>query len=130
MNSRILIVDDEADAEALFRQNFRREIRKGLYRFEFAQSGGAALDLLEAGEPKDFRLVLSDINMPGMTGAGLLDKMGKRWPSLPVMMITAYGDMGTERGVRERGAVGFLVKPLDLDHLRSELPGLIGDADR
>jgi adenylate cyclase len=72
MTVRILMVDDEPDAQELFRQNFRREIRKGMYSFDFALSGEEALKLLKSGEPPKVVLVLSDINMPGMTGIDLL----------------------------------------------------------
>ncbi len=96
MPIKILMVDDEPDAEVLFRQNFRREIRKGVYEFLFAQSGQEALDLLGSDEGLDLLVVLSDINMPGMTGVVLLETVTPRWPVLPLMMISAYGAVGTE----------------------------------
>ena len=105
----------------LFRQNFRREIRKGVYEFLFAQSGQQALDLLASDEALDLLVVLSDINMPGMTGVELLETVKSRWPDLQMMMITAYGDVGTEESVTQKGARQLVSKPVDFAHLKSEL---------
>lgn len=121
MTARILMVDDEPDAQELFRQNFRREIRKGLYSFDFALSGEAALDVLKAGEPPKVVLVLSDINMPGMSGIELLAEIRKAWPGVGVFMITAYGDSATEARAREMGAERFLTKPVDFGRLKDDL---------
>ena len=118
------MVDDEPDAEILFRQNFRREIRKGIYDFLFAQSGEAALDLLAQGNGPDLLVVLSDINMPGMSGIELLDHVKNRWPDLSVMMITAYGDVGTELNVKQKGARQLMSKPVDFPRLKEELAQL------
>jgi CheY-like chemotaxis protein len=118
------MVDDEPDAETLFRQNFRREIRKEVYEFYFAQSGQQALNLLESGLGLDLLVVLSDINMPGMSGVELLEQVKKRWPELEVVMITAYGDVGTEQTVKKRGAQQVVSKPIDFGYLKSELTEL------
>ena len=121
---RILMVDDEPDAGTLFRQNFRREIRKGLYEMMCAQSGDQALELLGCTPIPDVLVVLSDINMPGMTGLDLLDRVKSNWPDLPVIMITAYGDKVTEDNARQRGAATLLPKPVDFALLRQQLSGL------
>jgi CheY-like chemotaxis protein len=121
MTQRILMVDDEPDAQELFRQNFRREIRKGVYGFEFAESSEAALEMLESGNPPNVVLVLSDINMPGMSGIDLLAEIRKRWPEVAVFMITAYGDEATEAKVQELGATGFMAKPIDFPVLKRDL---------
>lgn len=121
MSARILLVDDEPDAQELFRQNFRREIRKGVYDFEYAQSAGEALELLESAGTPNVIMVLSDINMPGMTGVELLDVLKRQWPEIPVFMITAYGDQATERTVREKGAERLFAKPVDFTALKQEL---------
>ena len=129
MTARILMVDDEPDAQDLFRQNFRREIRKGVYAFDFALSGEAALDVLKGQSPPEVVLVLSDINMPGMSGIELLSEIRETWPELGVFMITAYGDTATEARARELGAERFLTKPIDFDRLRQDLSRAIeGDA--
>ena len=121
MTARILMVDDEPDAQELFRQNFRREIRKGVYAFDFALSGEAALELLKGQTPPRVALVLSDINMPGMSGIELLAEIRQTWPELGVFMITAYGDNATEARARDLGAERFLTKPVDFATLKDDL---------
>lgn len=121
MTIRILVVDDEPDVAELVRQNFRREIRAGVYSFDFSLSGDQALHLLRHGVPPAVVMVLSDINMPGMTGIELLDAIRHEWPEIRVCMITAYGDADTEARVREMGAGGFLTKPVDFARLRQQL---------
>ncbi len=121
MTARILMVDDEPDAQELFRQNFRREIRKGVYSFDFAISGEAALEVLKGQTPPRVGLVLSDINMPGMSGIELLAEIRQTWPELGVFMITAYGDNATEAKARDLGAERFLTKPVDFAVLKDDL---------
>lgn len=121
MTARILMVDDEEDAQELFRQNFRREVRKGLYAFDFAQSAEAALDILTGQAPPEIVLVLSDINMPGKSGIDLLAEVRKQWPEVRVFMITAYGDEDTQARTLELGAEKFLTKPIDFDALKDAL---------
>src|SRR4029077_21294918 len=101
MTVRVLIVDDEPDVEALFRQQFRRELREGLYTLDFALSGKAALDILDGHIGEAIILLVSDINMPGMTGLELLSVVKQRRPDLPVFMISAYGDHDTIATVLE-----------------------------
>ncbi|SDD56436.1 response regulator [Ruegeria marina] len=125
MTTHILMVDDEPDAQDLFRQNFRREIRKGVYSFEFAQSGREALEVIKTKSPV---LVLSDINMPGMSGIELLSELHSLWPELPVLMISAYGDAGTEARVRALGAERLVAKPVDFAGLKDVLEKIAGDA--
>ncbi len=121
MTARILMVDDEPDAQELFRQNFRREIRKGVYSFDFAISGEAALEVLKGQTSPGVVLVLSDINMPGMSGIELLAEIRQTWPELGVFMITAYGDNATEAKARDLGAERFLTKPVDFPVLKDYL---------
>ena len=121
MTARILMVDDEPDAQELFRQIFRREIRKGVYAFDFAISGEAALEVLKGQTPPGVVLVLSDINMPGMSGIELLAEIRETWPELGVFMITAYGDNATEAKARDLGAERFLTKPVDFAVLKDYL---------
>ncbi|OAF03536.1 Fis family transcriptional regulator [Bradyrhizobium centrolobii] len=121
MNVYILVVDDEPDVEALFRQQFRRDLRAGRFQMEFAPSAPDALR--RAAEVRDpaLILILSDINMPGMSGLDMLPKVRAEYPHVPVIMITAYGDAETHRKAIERGAVGLLTKPIDFAQLRQEI---------
>ena len=126
MTIRILMVDDEPDAQELFRQNFRREIRKRIYDFEFAGSGEQALDILRNGTPPEILMLLSDVNMPGMSGMELLEKVRKAWPEVGVFMITAYGDAATEGQAKSLGAANFFAKPVDFVRLKDELARAVG----
>ena len=121
MNLLILVVDDEPDIEMLFRQQFRRELRGGRFTMEFAQSAPAALDCIAAANRASLILILSDINMPGMSGLELLPKARAARPDVPVIMITAYGDADTKRRALEGGAEALLTKPIDFVALRSEI---------
>ena len=121
MNPLILVVDDEPDVEALFRQQFRRDLRAGRFVMEFAQSAPAALQRIGDAEGVSLILILSDINMPGMTGLELLPKAKALRPDVPVIMITAYGDADTKRRALEGGAETLLTKPIDFVALRSEI---------
>jgi CheY-like chemotaxis protein len=124
----ILVVDDEPDVEALFRQQFRHDLRAGRFLMEFALSASSAL--LRAVEIVDpsLILILSDINMPGMSGLEMLPKVRAARPDVPVIMITAYGDAETRRKAIERGAVGLLTKPIDFALLRHEIDTRIEQA--
>jgi CheY-like chemotaxis protein len=121
MSASILVVDDEADVEALFRQQFRREIRDGRFKLDFARSGDEALQLIDAVTGTTLILILSDINMPGMSGLNLLPKVKAARPDVPVIMITAYGDAETRRTVLEGGAEALFTKPIDFRALRSDI---------
>lgn len=121
MNLLILVVDDEPDVELLFRQQFRRDLRAGRFTMAFAQSALAALDAISGAADASLILILSDINMPGMSGLELLPKAKEIRPDVPVIMITAYGDAETKRKALERGADALLTKPIDFLALRSEI---------
>ena len=130
MTARVLVVDDEPDVEPLFRQQFRREMREGFYRLEFARSAEAALHMLDGGAGGEIILLVSDINMPGMNGLDLLPIVKTRRPDLPVFMISAYGDADTVNTARERGADEFLTKPVDFPKLRRDIMAVQADAMR
>jgi CheY-like chemotaxis protein len=129
MSVSILVVDDEPDVAEMFRQRFRREARNGTYVMHFANSGDAALQLLDEAIEPDLLAILSDINMPGMDGLQLLGEIKQRFPDLPVMMVTAYGDNGRRRRASELGAAEFITKPVDFDHLKERLRQLPSNAD-
>jgi CheY-like chemotaxis protein len=117
----ILVVDDEPDVELLFRQQFRRDLKAGRYTMAFAQSAPAALQSIENAGAASLILILSDINMPGMSGLELLPKAKAVRPDVPVIMITAYGDAETKRKALEYGADALLTKPIDFGSLREEI---------
>ena len=126
MTATILVVDDEPDLEALVLQKFRRQIRDGVVTFMFAHDGLEALASIEQNPHID--MVVSDINMPGMSGLEMLPKVRAERPDVPVIMITAYGDSETRRKAAEQGAVGLLTKPIDFALLRHEIDTRLGQA--
>jgi CheY-like chemotaxis protein len=128
MTVNLLLVDDEPDAIELFRQKFRRELRQGEYAIHFATSGAEALELIAANGMLQSILLLSDINMPGMSGLELLAEVKRRWPALQVIMITAYGDAENRRRAMEAGASDFVTKPVDFSLLKQTL-GSFMDGD-
>jgi CheY-like chemotaxis protein len=117
----ILVVDDEPDVEVLFRQQFRRDLRAGRFAMEFAQSANMALQCITDAGDRSLILILSDINMPGMSGLELLPKAKAIRPDVPIIMITAYGDAETKRQAMEHGADSLLTKPIDFIILRNEI---------
>jgi CheY-like chemotaxis protein len=121
VNPLVLVVDDEPDVEVLFRQQFRRDLRADRFTMEFAQSAPMALQRITDAGDRSLILILSDINMPGMSGLELLPKAKAMRPDVPVIMITAYGDAETKRRALENGAEALLTKPIDFETLRSEI---------
>lgn len=119
---KILVVDDEKDVQALFEQRFRKEMRDGGMQFVFAFSGEEALQYLDKCEHEAV-LILSDINMPGMSGLELLEHIKQKHHQPPpvVMMITAYGDADNYNAAMKLGADDFLTKPLDFSVLKEKL---------
>lgn len=118
---KILIVDDERDVEMLFRQKFRKEIRNENLELIFAFSGQEALEILENSNPPEVVYVFSDINMPGMTGLELLQKIKTRFPAIKVSMISAYGDSANHDKAMSSGAKEFFTKPIDFVSLKKEI---------
>jgi CheY-like chemotaxis protein len=121
LNLLILVIDDEPDVEVLFRQQFRRDLRAGRFSMEFAQSANTALRRIADAGDRSLILILSDINMPGMSGLELLPRAKAMRPDVPIIMITAYGDAETKRRALERSAEALLTKPIDFVALRSEI---------
>ena len=126
MSVYILVVDDEPDVEELFRQQFRRDLRSGRILMEFAPSAPVALARAADLKEPPLILILSDINMPGMSGLEMLPKVRAERPDVPVIMITAYGDAETRRTALEKGAEALLTKPIDFAQLREEIDQRIG----
>lgn len=121
MSVCILVVDDEPDVESLFRQQFRRDLKSGRFSMEFAGSAPAALERATTVKEPSLILILSDINMPGMSGLEMLPRVRAERPDVPVILITAYGDEDTRHRALERGAAGLLTKPIDFALLRREI---------
>jgi len=122
---KVLVVDDEKDVKVLFQQRFRKEIKNDIFKFVFAFSGEEAVEMLDAMK-QEAVLILSDINMPGMSGLELLAHIKKNFakPSPIVMMITAYGDDENRLTAKRLGADEFLTKPLDFSLLKDKLKNL------
>ena len=128
MTLLVLVVDDEADVEALFRQRFRRDLRARRFAMDFAASAAQALARVADTGEQTLILIFSDINMPGMNGLDMLPEMRARRPDVPVIMITAYGDAETRRTALDRGADGLLTKPIDFGQLRLVVETRLGPA--
>jgi CheY-like chemotaxis protein len=128
VNLLILVVDDEPDVEVLFRQQFRHDLRAGRFTMDFAQSASLALQRITEAADQSLILTLSDINMPGMSGLELLPKAKAMRPDVPIIMITAYGDVETKRKALANGAEALLTKPIDFGTLRSEIDIRVGNA--
>ncbi len=122
---KILVVDDEKDVKFLFEQRFRKEIRNNEINFDFAYSGEEALVFLKNLTPETM-IILSDINMPGMSGLELLAQVKNKFKDPPpwVMMITAYGDNQNHSTAMQLGANDFLTKPLDFSVLKEKLKAI------
>lgn len=118
---KILVVDDEQDIALLFQQRFRKEIKTEQVAFHFAFSGQAALDFLRKQGTADIVLILSDINMPGMSGFELLQRIKTEFAAFKVFLITAYGDQASYQTAMASGADGYLTKPIDFDNLKQEI---------
>ncbi len=128
MSVLVLVVDDEPDVEALFRQQFRRDLRAQRFVMDFASSAADALARITSTIGQSLILILSDINMPGMTGLEMLPRVKEIRPEVPVIMITAYGDPDTKRKALESGAEGLLTKPIDFALLREEIDTRLAQA--
>jgi CheY-like chemotaxis protein len=124
----VLVVDDEPDVEALFRQQFRRDLRAQRFVMDFANSAADALARIAGTIGQSLILILSDVNMPGMSGLDMLPKVKEMRPDVPVIMITAYGDAETRGRALARGASGLLTKPIDFALLREEIDARLAQA--
>ncbi len=118
---KLIVVDDEKDVQFLFQQKFRKEIRSGEIQIHYAFDGHSALTLLDSLENPINYLILSDINMPEMTGIELLKEIKLRYPETKVIMITAYGDESNFNLAKKHGADDYFTKPLEFDLLKSKL---------
>ncbi len=127
MSISVLLIDDEPDAGELFRQNFRREIRKGDITIVFVTSAEHALTLMDRDDSVLPTVILSDIMMPGISGIEFLDQIKPRWPNLPIYMISAFGGSDLENSALQKGADGFFSKPVDFPNLSKMLKNRFGN---
>jgi len=118
---KIMVVDDENAVQRLFEQRFRRELRSGTVEFIFAFSGEEALSYLENAGTSNLGLILSDINMPGMSGLKLLQTIHEKYPDLTIFMITAYGDEEKKQQAKNFGADEYFIKPIDFRNLKEKI---------
>lgn len=118
---KLLVVDDEQDIQFLFQQKFRKEIKSGKVQIKFAINGTTALDIIESVDNRGDYFVLTDINMPEMTGTELLKEIKSKYPTLKVIMITAYGDEQNFNIAKQNGADDFFTKPLEFNLLKEKL---------
>jgi len=118
---RLIVVDDEMDIQFLFQQKFRKELRRGEVQIFYALDGTSALKLIEGIENPESYLMLSDINMPRMSGIELLKKIKELYPNLKVIMITAYGDEQNVLAAKKYGAEEYFTKPIEFDVLKEKL---------
>ena len=124
MTCRILIVDDERDMEPLFRQKLRHEVQAGRFELDFAFSAREALALMDKVPPPGPHLVLSDINMPGMSGLELVSQLRPRWPDLAISMLSAYDDAETLALAQSKGADRIFSKPIDFAALKAYMDSI------
>ena len=118
---KMLVIDDEKNIQRLFEQRFRRERRSGQIEIDFVFSGREALDYLENNKEGGLKMILSDINMPHMSGLDLLKIIKEKYPDVKVLMITAYGDEENRRKASEFGADDYLTKPIDFNDLKERV---------
>ncbi len=118
---KIMIVDDERDVEVLFRQQFRKEVKDGRVELCYAFSGEEALHYLQEVNPPDVVCILSDINMPGITGLDLLKAVKEKYPNIRVSMITAYGDEVNYKTAMSTGAEHYFTKPIDFNQVKKDV---------
>ncbi len=121
---KILIVDDEHDIEPLFQQRFRQELKEGKFEFKFCFSAEEALEYIQNLHEPDLLMVLSDINMPGMSGLDLLRQIKRDHEAMKVLMITAYGDSKNRQDAMHAGAADFMIKPINFNLLKERLEKL------
>jgi two-component system response regulator AtoC len=110
LKTKILTVDDEADTLELMEELFES---KG-YLTATASNGLEALNKIREDEPD---IVISDIRMPEMDGMQLLELVSKRYPHIPVIMVTAHGTIETAVEAMKMGAKDYILKPLRLDEI-------------
>lgn len=107
----ILLVEDKAELRAMF----RKALDRAGYSVEEAPDGNSAIDKIRS---RRFLAVLSDLKLPGSSGIDVLREARRTEPTLPVILVTAYGSVEEAVTAMKEGAFDFIQKPVDLDHLK------------
>lgn len=128
MTTKVLVVDDEPDLQALIVAKFRKAIKNNEYQFYFASHGAEALSLLDS--MKDLNIILTDINMPVMDGLTLLSELSKFDRPYKAVVVSAYGDMSNIRSAMNKGASDFITKPIDFMDFEMTLKKIIEEYNR
>jgi CheY-like chemotaxis protein len=125
---RILIVDDEKSVQFLYEKVFKKEVKSGLFELVFSISGEEALEKINNEEQNAYHLIISDINMPGLSGFELLREVKGIRPNLTVFMSSAYTDTERQSLAKELGADDYITKPVDFASLKEKMIKVIETA--
>ena len=126
MSVLVLVVDDEPDVEDLFRQQFRRDLRTQRFVMDFANSAADALARIASTIGQSLILILSDINMPGMSGLDLHSHLLAHNKRIPTILITAYPDEQARERALQAGVTCYLAKPFDEEDLIACIGAILG----
>lgn len=118
---KILIVDDEKSVQFLYEKVFKKEVAEGLFELVFSISGEDALEQINKTDENNFQLIVSDINMPGLSGFELLREVKNIRPLLTVFMSSAYTDTERQSLAKELGADDYITKPVDFAALKEKM---------
>lgn len=129
MNQKtVLVVDDEESVKFLYNRMYKKEIRSGLFYLEFSNSGEEAIKKVKSNQIDNLQLIISDINMPGMSGFELLKELKEFAPELPIFMSSAYTDSERQAHAKELGALDYITKPVDFKILKEKISKIL-DSD-
>ncbi len=123
---KILIVDDEKSVQFLYEKVFKKEIDQRQFEIIFSISGEDALKKIQDSEElNDYKLVISDINMPGLSGFELLKELKSLNPDMQIFMSSAYTDIERQSLAKELGADDYITKPVDFNFLREKIISIV-----
>lgn len=118
----IIAVDDEKDLNVLFKHFFRNEIKSNKLLLNFADNAKQCLELL-ANIDRDTRvIVLTDINMPDVSGIELTKQINQTYPNVEVFLVTAYEKDHIDKSLNDKIQInGIIHKPIDFNRLKSDI---------
>lgn len=122
---KIIIVDDEKSVQFLYDKVFKKEVESDIYKIIFCISGEEALKVINSEEKDEIKLIISDINMPGISGFELLQEVRKVLPLIPIFMSSAYTDTERQSLAKELGANDYITKPVDFISLKEKITNLV-----